>query len=588
MWVKYFRSPTDGFIIDYWGATTAGRRARGADRAEPVERLVGGAVDRRLPRQPGGRGGRRHLLLDSSTSPPSRRAASGRTRRCSRSPTTATTTAPPSTATSTGRGTQANVAATYFFNLGSRSHNVKAGFDFQTVESGSLFNYPNSQYFIAESFNQATGTFVPLFRRDYLSGASTSKGNNYAFYVRDKFDVTSRLFVEAGLRFEHQTGTSDLGADTVDTTKLAPRVSASFDLSGDGKTIVNGSYGRFYTGVIQSFSDGFAGVPQQGDYDNFAWNGSSYVFQNSIRVGGTSFQPNPDLDPSYLDEFTVGFQRQFGRTMAAGVRFVAREWNDLIDDVRTFNPDGTVKREVAQLRRRGALRTAACRPPSRSASRRTGTPRRATPTRAPRATTSTPTFTTLGDYIDAQCRTTLDASIGTGGVIPCDEVQNGANKFGRPIYDRPHNFKAYAAYVRPIGPINLSVGRAERGGLEAPLREAALDERAAARHADQRRPDRDLLLQRARRRPARRASSGTSTDSLELIWRAPGSTQIGLKGEAFNLTNREEKTQSNNFAFCGATANQACVDAVNNFGKATARGSFQRPRNFRISAIFRF
>ena len=20
-WVKYFRSPTDGFIIDYWGAT---------------------------------------------------------------------------------------------------------------------------------------------------------------------------------------------------------------------------------------------------------------------------------------------------------------------------------------------------------------------------------------------------------------------------------------------------------------------------------------------------------------------------------------------------------------------------------------
>ena len=187
---------------------------------------------------------------------------------------------------------------------------------------------------------------VPLFRRDYLSGASTSKGNNYAFYVRDKFDLTSRLFVEAGLRFEHQTGTSDLGADTVDTTKVAPRVSASFDISGDGKTIVTGSYGRFYTGVIQSFSDGFAGVPQQGDYDNYAWNGSSYVFQNSIRVGGTSFLPNPDLDPSYLDEFTVGFQRQFGRNMATGVRFVAREWNDLIDDIRTFNPDGIVKREV--------------------------------------------------------------------------------------------------------------------------------------------------------------------------------------------------------------------------------------------------
>ena len=257
---------------------------------------------------------------------------------------------------------------------------------------------------------------MPLFRRDYLSGASTSKGNNYAFYLRDKFDLTSRWFVEAGLRFEHQTGSSDLGADTVDTTKIAPRVSSSFDISGDGKTIVNGSYGRFYTGIIQSFSDGFAGVPQQGDYDNFAWNGSSYVFQNSIRVGGTSFLPNPDLDPSYLDEFTVGFQRQFGRTMAAGVRFIAREWNDLIDDIRTFNPDGIGQARGAQLRRRRAVSTAASRPPSRSASPRTGTPRRATPTRAPRATTSTPRSPRSATTSTPSAAPPSTPSIGTAGV----------------------------------------------------------------------------------------------------------------------------------------------------------------------------
>lgn len=42
---------------------------------------------------------------------------------------------------------------------------------------------------------------MPAFRQDYLSGASTSKGKNHAFYLRDKFDVTSKLFVEAGVRF---------------------------------------------------------------------------------------------------------------------------------------------------------------------------------------------------------------------------------------------------------------------------------------------------------------------------------------------------------------------------------------------------
>ena len=42
--------------------------------------------------------------------------------------------------------------------------------------------------------------------------------------------------------------------------------------------------------------------------------------------------------------------------------------------------------------------------------------------------------------------------------IPCAEVKNGANKTGRPTYDRPHNFKLNGAYVRPIGPVNLTFG----------------------------------------------------------------------------------------------------------------------------------
>ena len=56
----------------------------------------------------------------------------------------------------------------------------------------------------------------------------------------------------------------------------------------------------------------------------------------------------------------------------------------------------------------------------------------------------------------------------------------------------------------------------------------------------------------------------------------------------FNLTNREAQTQNNNTAWCGTTATAACATAVQNFGKANARGAFQQPRRYRISAIFRF
>ncbi len=80
----------------------------------------------------------------------------------------------------------------------------------------------------------------------------------------------------------------------------------------------------------------------------------------------------------------------------------------------------------------------------------------------------------------------------------------------------------------------------------------------------------------------------TLDNSIEATFRGPQSTQVGVKAEIFNVTNQEAKIISNNTAFCGSTACAACATAVSNYGKAGARGSFQTPRTFRMSAIFRF
>ena len=101
---------------------------------------------------------------------------------------------------------QFNAASNWFLTPGGRSHDVKVGFDFQNVESGAEFKYPNAQLYTAESYNQATGTFVPLFRQDFEAGPSISTGKIFALFARDKFQVTSRFFVEAGLRLGSADG----------------------------------------------------------------------------------------------------------------------------------------------------------------------------------------------------------------------------------------------------------------------------------------------------------------------------------------------------------------------------------------------
>ena len=76
--------------------------------------------------------------------------------------------------------------------------------------------------------------------------------------------------------------------------------------------------------------------------------------------------------------------------------------------------------------------------------------------------------------------------------------------------------------------------------------------------------------------------------ATEAVWRIASTHQAGLKLEIFNITNGQEKIINNNVAWCGNTANATCTTAVNNFGKATARGSFVLPRRYRFSLIYRF
>ena len=492
---------------------------------------------------------------------------------------------------------QFNIASNWFLTPGGRSHNIKAGYDFQNLESGAQFDYPNRQYYIAESYDPVSRT--PVFgpnsvRQDYDSGASVSTGKIHSLFIRDKMEVSDRLSAELGLRWENQSGASDIGQSTVDTSMLAPRLSATYDLDGQGNSLITASYGRYYSSIIQSFSDAFAQVAQQTNYNNYAWNGSAFVFQNRVQLsGGSSFQPNLDLKASHMDEFTVGYQRQIGRYFGASARFIARGWGNLIDDTRTFNPDGSINRQVvnydeAERNYRGVQFSAEKRFSDNWNAQASYTYSRTRGNHFP-----ADVFTALGDYTDAQCRTTVDLTIGTNGVLPCAEVQNGANKIGLATYDRPHNFKMAAAYVRPVGPVNLTFG--------------ALTEMLSKFRYEKQRTMNVLI-------PGTTLNSGNTATyfynergedpvegmewyldtSVEATWRLFSTAQAGFRAEIFNITNRQEQLRSNNVVWCGSAAGTGCGDAINNYGKATSRGSYRGglagtfPRSYRFSAIFRF
>lgn len=485
---------------------------------------------------------------------------------------------------------QMTAALSYFTDFGGNSHQFKFGVDWQDMASTAAFRYPNDQLFIDQSFNPANRTFVPISRRDYDPlTLSTSTGEIFSIYARDKFEVGERLFFEIGARYEKQEGTSDVFATTVDASTVAPRFAGTYDIAGDGKTLVVATAGRVYQFIVQGFSDSFAEIPQQTNYDNFLWNAerNEFVFSNRFEAGARTFRPNTDLDPTYVDELTLGFQRQLGTAMGVGVRGVWKQSGDLIDDIQSFNPNGTFNRVVvnygpAEREYRGLEFTfekrfsqnwnlAANYTLSETEGNHVGN-----------------TFTALGNWLDANCRSTTDPSIGNNGVISCREVNDGPQNLGYTFFHRPHSVKAVGAYTRSLGPVNLTLGMAGDWTSGTRFHKASSMQ----------------VINPVTGNPSGQLANylyeKSGSESLPAIWAADTSlegtfrvfdiVELGIKGEVFNVTDQQEKTSPSSTTWCANTVNPsaACTQARDRFNKASSRGAFQGPRTYRLTALIRF
>ena len=87
-----------------------------------------------------------------------------------------------------------------------------------------------------------------MVRGNFTTGASTTQ-NYQDFFVQDTWRVGSRLTVNPGLRFEQETLNGNAISGFSLGNNWAPRIGATFDPNGDGKTKIYGNWGRFYSRV---------------------------------------------------------------------------------------------------------------------------------------------------------------------------------------------------------------------------------------------------------------------------------------------------------------------------------------------------
>ena len=187
-----------------------------------------------------------------------------------------------------------------------------------------------------------------------------SKGNSFvtdSLFANDTWRLSDRWTINLGLRYDKNDGTDASGLQVVDDSRVSPRLSAAWDVKGDGKLIVTAGANRYSMSVNQLADSGAGG-------GNPTWAG--YLYGGPTIAAGTEEYPTnfdalsgafdwffdvyggpenqdlnywidyPGLTPAmsdtlnspYGDEFTVGASLRLGTRGVVRADLVHREYGD--------------------------------------------------------------------------------------------------------------------------------------------------------------------------------------------------------------------------------------------------------------------
>jgi len=261
------------------------------------------------------------------------------------------------------------------------SHDLKFGLQYEYVGARSTAqdNLNGTFFFRSDAaFNGANGSTYPERLQIRVPNALNSyqKAHFGSAFVQDKWHLSNRATISVGLRYDLEVqpfnerdnpAFPDPTAYPVDTNNLAPRLGMTYDVSGDGRAVARGGYGRFYdkthfeliSQILTNgvFSDSFQVFFPTNNADPGPSNGTvpldpmlaggptvnralleeRYPAGSRIRNTGTVVLDSPDRRIPYTDQFTAGYERQLATNLSASADYVhARARDQLM--LQDLNP----------------------------------------------------------------------------------------------------------------------------------------------------------------------------------------------------------------------------------------------------------
>jgi Carboxypeptidase regulatory-like domain len=186
------------------------------------------------------------------------------------------------------------------------------------------------------TINPATGTIQYDRTVQSSVGPQLTSSEGLSFFAQDQFTI-NRLTLNVGVRAERWEHFATTGANifTFDW-ELAPRLSATYDVLGDGRHKAYGFYGRYYDPVRNNMTN-FAGTLTGSILEEQVFFSHPSLNQwATYRIrGGTTQQDaffSPTTQTPYTDDYSAGYEVDLGRNMSFAANYTYRRTRDILED----------------------------------------------------------------------------------------------------------------------------------------------------------------------------------------------------------------------------------------------------------------
>jgi hypothetical protein len=271
---------------------------------------------------------------------------------------------------------------TWFVDDLAGSHELKGGIERSDIQLSVEFcstGTPNGEGcipggvgFFFEDVQYEEEALPYLMWESYNAGRTEYKGVVSTAFVQDAWRVISDLTLKLGFRYDAVSYDINTGMEIADMAMLQPRLGFAWDIAGDARSVLRGSWGRFLhpnaltlpwharavdepsnrwyscSGVLPLFfeipvgsADECAAAATDLGWgyrnDNAGWDPYGWVLSPDERYSSEPSQADADISATYADQLILAFERELGPRSAIELSYVDKSTRDIVDDTCNGN-----------------------------------------------------------------------------------------------------------------------------------------------------------------------------------------------------------------------------------------------------------